>query len=140
MIDFDPILMGGFFALFIFLLVFLNVTLFKPILNHIDARKDRLQKDQGGADEDGAEAARLLAQAQEVVLSAKQEAHRIKEEALTKAKLKAEERLNAEREKIAKELSKFEIALKTDEANLNSALLGEAPLFKERIKSKFIAA
>ncbi|MDR2151751.1 MAG: hypothetical protein LBO72_02915 [Helicobacteraceae bacterium] len=140
MIEFSAILMGGFFALFIALLVFLNATLFQPLLRHIEARKAHLQNEQGGADDDIAETAGLKAQAEAALSAAKKEASKIKDEALLKAKLQAEERLSAEREAIAKELAEFEKALQADEANLKSALLGEAPLFKERIKTKFIAA
>ncbi|MDR0664642.1 MAG: hypothetical protein LBF86_03875 [Helicobacteraceae bacterium] len=140
MIEFNAILMGGFFALFITLLVFLNATLFQPLLSHIEARKAHLQNEQGGAEDDTAEALALKTQAEETLLTAKKEAGKIKEEALMKAKLQAEERLNGEREKIVKELAEFEKTLQTDETNLKSALLGEAPLFKERIKTKFIAA
>ncbi|MDR2638665.1 MAG: hypothetical protein LBC09_02370 [Helicobacteraceae bacterium] len=140
MIKFSPILMGGFFALFIALLVFLNATLFQPVLRHIEARRLHLQNEQGGADDDIAEAARLKAEAEEILRAAKKEAGKIKEEASIKAKLQAETRLNAERETIAAELGAFESALRLDETNLKSALLGEAPLFKERIKTKFIAA
>jgi F-type H+-transporting ATPase subunit b len=140
MIDFSFVLMGGFFVLLIALLVFLNATLFQPVMRHIESRRAHLLSEQGGADEDVAEATRLRAEAEAVRIEAKREAHKIKEAALEKAKLIAEERLNSERDKISKELVEFEKSLQTSEANLKSALLGEAPLFKERIKTKFIAA
>jgi F-type H+-transporting ATPase subunit b len=140
MIEFSLVLMCGFFALFIALLVFLSATLFQPVLRQIEARKSHLQSEQGGADEDIAETARLQEEAGEIVRAAKREAANIKEEALAQAKIQAEARLGGEREKIAKELGEFEKTLQTDETSLKSALLGEAPLFKERIKAKFIAA
>lgn len=140
MIDFSLELMGTIAAVFFLLLLFLNTTFFQPMLRHLDARKDHLQKDQGSADEDNEEAGRLKDEAAALLARAKQEAHRIKEEALNAAKAQVENRLNAEREKIASEVALFEKGLQSEEDALKNALLGQAPLFKERLKAKFVVA
>ncbi|GHS89372.1 hypothetical protein FACS189487_09470 [Campylobacterota bacterium] len=140
MVETNVYLMAGFFITFCLLLLILNAILFQPILSHIDARKSYLQKDQGSADDDIAESLRLKAEAAGVIANAKKAASKVKEEALTAAKARADELLGAERERIAAEIARFEKGLETDEANLRNALLGEAPLIKERIKTKFVAA
>jgi F-type H+-transporting ATPase subunit b len=132
--------MGSFFAIFIALLLFLNAVLFKPVLSHIEARKAALEGDQGVADSDIAERDRLNAEAKKVILEARKEATKIKEAILIEAKEKADAKIAAEQKKIAKELAAFEKTLAESEANLKNALLGEAPLIKERVKTKFIAA
>ncbi|MGE4295118.1 MAG: hypothetical protein AB7E49_05400 [Campylobacterales bacterium] len=140
MIDFSLELMGTIAAVFFLLLLFLNITFFQPMLRHLDARKDHLQKDQGSADEDNEEAGRLRDEAAALLARAKQEAHRLKDEAVNAAKAQIENRLSAEREKIAVEMAQFEKTLQGDEEALRNALLGKAPLFKESLKAKFVVA
>ena len=140
MIDFSLELMGTIAAIFFLLLLFLNITFFQPMLRHLDARKDHLHKDQGSADEDNEEAGRLRDEAAAMLTRAKQEAHRIKEEAVNAAKAQVESRLSTEREKIASEMAQFEKGLLSEEEALKNALLGQAPLFKESLKAKFVVA
>lgn len=140
MIVFSLPLMVTFFALFMFLLMYLNATLFKPMLKHLDARKDELLKDQGGADGDNEMAAKLREEARAVIAKAKDEASKIKDSAVATAKDEVEKELNSLREKIAEEVAQFEKNLVEEESSLRSALLGQAPLFKERLKVKIATA
>lgn len=140
MIDFSPFLMGSFFALFMFLLIFLNATFFKPMLKHLDARKEELLKDQGGADGDSEMASKLKEEARVVIAEAKEKAGKIKDEAVATAKSEVDKELDLLKEKIAIEVAEFEKGLEEQEDTLKSALLGQAPIFKERLKVKFATA
>ncbi|MDR3162325.1 MAG: hypothetical protein LBT81_00485 [Helicobacteraceae bacterium] len=140
MIDFRWELMSGFFVIFLVLLTILNFTFFQPILRHIEARKSHLTSDQNAAQNDLDEAAKVNGLAAEVVSKARHEAHRIREEAHREAVEKVEARLVEEQEKIGAEILGFEEKLKADKAELKNALLGQAPLFKERFRIKFITA
>ncbi|MDR0746711.1 MAG: F0F1 ATP synthase subunit B' [Helicobacteraceae bacterium] len=140
MIDFRWELMSGFFVIFLLLLTILNFTFFQPILRHIEARKNHLAGDQNSAQNDLDEAARLNGLAAETISQARHEAHKIRDEAHKEAIKKAEARIAEEQEKINAEILGFEENLKNDKAELKNALLGQAPLFKERLRIKFITA
>ena len=140
MIDFSPYLMGGFFVIFVALMIFLNFILFKPMFAHLDARKAHLTGDQGAADKDIQTANDLKNEAEATILRAKQEAHRIKDEAQKEAKTLADAAIAQAQAAIATEMAQFEMTLQEEEKSLKNALLGEAPLFKERIRTKFVAA
>ncbi|MDR3347902.1 MAG: hypothetical protein LBN32_04735 [Helicobacteraceae bacterium] len=140
MIEFSPFLMGGFFLVFILLLIFLNFVFFQPMLKHLEDRKLHLANDQGSAEKDIEEVAKLKAEAAEIIASAKQEAYKLKEQIQKEAKKEAEERVALEQTKIAAEIAEHENAVAVQEEALKNALLGEAPLFKERLRIKFIAA
>lgn len=100
---------------FILLLLILNKFLYKPILNAIKTRQERIQKGLEDAErasrrlaEAEAEAERILsearAKAQEILVQASQEGNRLKEDIIAQAKLEASRileraRMEAERER-----------------------------------------
>lgn len=100
---------------FILLLLILKKFLYKPILNAIKTRQERIQKGLEDAErasrrlaEAEAEAERILsearAKAQEILVQASQEGNRLKEDIIAQAKLEASRileraRLEAERER-----------------------------------------
>ncbi len=100
---------------FLLLLLILNKFLYRPILNAIKTRQERIQKGLEDAErasrrlaEAEAEAERILsearAKAQEILVQASQEGNRLKEDIIAQAKLEASRileraRLEAERER-----------------------------------------
>lgn len=140
MIDISLEIMGTTLVVFLFLLLFLNYTFFKPMLAHLDKRKEHLAQDQGSADGDSEEANALRQEAQLALSQAKQQAAKIRDEAIASAKAEVEKKLEAEREKIAQEGLLVAKRLEEEEEALKNALLGQAPLFKEALKAKLAVA
>jgi F-type H+-transporting ATPase subunit b len=140
MIDFSPEIMGTTLVVFLFLLIFLNHTFFKPMLAHLDKRKEHLAQNQGSADGDKEEAAALRAEAAAVLAQARQEGAKLRDEATQAAKAQVEQKLEAERGRIAAENAASMKRLEEEEAALRNTLLGQAPLFKEALKAKLAVA
>ncbi len=140
MIDFSLEIMGTTLIVFLFLLIFLNYTFFKPMLAHLDKRKEHLAQNQGSAEGDKDEALALHQEAATVIAQAKQEAARIRESAIATAKAEVEQKLESERARIAQEEAAQMSRLEEEEAALRNTLLGQAPLFKEALKAKLAVA
>ncbi|GHV09057.1 hypothetical protein AGMMS50229_18460 [Campylobacterota bacterium] len=124
MITPHPELIVGFFVTFMLLLIFLNYVLFVPMFKHLDARKAHLSGDLGTADKEIEETAKLKAEAIALVGKAKQEVHRIKEEAQKEAKAQADLRVAETQAAIAAEMSSFEEAIADEQATLKKRAFG----------------
>lgn len=140
MIEFSPEIMGTTLVVFLFLLLFLNHTFFKPMLAHLDKRKEHLAQNQGSADGDKEEASALRDEAAAVLAQARQEAAKVRDEAVSAARAQVAQKLEAERSRIAEESAAAMKKLEEEEAALRNSLLGQAPLFKEALKAKLAVA
>ena len=137
MLDISPILLGVTLVVFLILIAVLNSWLYRPLLSYMSKRDADLKRDlhQVGSNDD--EVSALIAKSEQTVMDAKLEAAALREKVIADAKELAQSKLEAKRAELAGEYLEFEKTLSQEREELNNALLLQAPLFKEAIKTKF---
>jgi len=140
MINLDFTLVASVAVIFLLLMWVLNVMLFKPILAHIDGRNKTISDGLSNVDQNSKEIADLEAEASRILEEAKKEAASIRHTAVDNAKAEASKKLEAKQKDVDYEFSGFEKKLEEERVNLKNTLLGQAPLFKESLKAKFVTA
>jgi F-type H+-transporting ATPase subunit b len=138
MIDLDFTLMLIVSGVFLTLMWVLNIMLFKPLLQHLDGRKKTIEDGLNNVNQNSQEIKDLELKAEEILHLAKQKANEVRETALASAKVIASEKLNAKRVDIEQEMASFYTNLEEEQKTLKNSLLGQAPLFKESLRAKFV--
>jgi F-type H+-transporting ATPase subunit b len=138
MIDLDLMLILSVAAIFLLLLVALNVMMFKPITLHLDGRKKTIEDGLTNVNQNSQEIKDFELKAEAILRSAKQKANEIREIATQNAKEAAEKELEAKRVANEQEMQGFYAELEDEQTSLKNSLLGQAPLFKESLKAKFV--
>ena len=136
MLDINPILVLTVFVTFLTLLYILNLTLFKPLVKHIDDRTFQIKKDLENAKSNSSNVNDILEEANHIVAAAKKEAALIQEEVSLKAKQTANSKLKIAQNDIDLEYEAFTKKLAKERVVLRESLLLEIPVFKERLKNK----
>jgi F-type H+-transporting ATPase subunit b len=111
-------------VVFFALVYFLNKNLYDPLLSYMKKRDDSIKNDLLNASGNESEIEESLNKANENISQAKDEAAKIKEEAVTKA-----------REEAAQEVAKVQNKLEEEYANFQKELVGK----KETLKNDLVA-
>lgn len=122
MLDINPLLLLFEVGLFLVLLIILNATLFKPLLDHIDQRNASMGSETDAAAADLAESERLLQEADAVIAAAKKEAGAIRDAMIKEAKAAAAAKVEAAKTMLAQRTAEFEAALEESAEALRATL------------------
>ncbi|MDH5464734.1 MAG: F0F1 ATP synthase subunit B' [Thiovulaceae bacterium] len=137
MLDINPTLLGMTIVLFIVMIVFLNMWLYKPMLSYMESRDASIKNDLAAAGSTDTEVKGLNDQAQAIIEEAKAEAAALRAKVLEDAKTLAASKLEARRNELDSEYKSFEKDLEKERDTMKSSLLSQTPLFKEALKAKF---
>ena len=137
MLDINPTLLGMTIVLFIVMIVFLNMWLYKPMLSYMESRDASIKNDLASAGNTDSEIKGLNDQAQAIIEEAKAEAAALRAKVLEDAKTLAASKLEARRSELDGEYKSFEQDLEKERDSMKSSLLSQTPLFKEALKAKF---
>jgi len=137
MLDINPTLLGMTIGLFIVMIVFLNMWLYKPMLSYMESRDASIKNDLASAGNTDSEIKGLNDQAQAIIEEAKAEAAALRAKVLEDAKTLAASKLEARRSELDGEYKSFEQDLEKERDSMKSSLLSQTPLFKEALKAKF---
>jgi len=125
-------------AVVFFILVFLlNKWLYQPLLSFMQERQESIQRDLENAEANESGAQELLAKAEEIMQEAKSAAAAKKQAAVENAKAEIAQMIEAKKSELEKRYEEFLSELAKEEESVRSALISQAPLFKEAIKAKF---
>jgi len=134
-ISFGLIIMTA--VIFFILVAVLNGWLYRPLLGFMAEREESIKKDIQNAKANSSGSEELIKEAEEIIAKAKAEAASIKTQIVNEAKDYANGVLEEKRAKLAKDYESFKVELEKEKESIKSALLSQAPLFKEALKAKF---
>ena len=137
MLDIHLPLMLFVLALFLFLLVVLNVMLVQPLVKFMDDRDNSIAKDLEAAKGLSGNSDELNAKADENISNAKNEAAAIRQKAIDDEKTLSASKVETRQSELDQEYVSFVEKLTKEKESLKNALLSQMPLFKESLKAKF---
>jgi len=137
MLELIPSLMLIVLVLFVGLIVYLNKTLYQPIISFMDQRDLTIAKDLKEANELTAGAENLEQEANEILAKAKAEALEIRQSAAQEANSEAEKLISAKEAELEKAYNEFLKELEREKEEAKNAILSQVPLIKEALKAKF---
>jgi len=136
MLDLNPGLMLFVLVIFFALMVFLNQTLYKPLIEFMDIRDKTIADDLKNANEMSGSNDELNAKADAILADAKAEANAVREKAINEAKALAESKIESKTQELDKNYQSFVTELSKEKEELEKSLLAQMPLFKESLKTK----
>jgi len=136
MLDLDLGLMLFVLVIFFALMVFLNQTLYKPLIDFMDVRDKTIADDLKNANEMSGSNDELNAKADAILADAKAEANAVREKAINEAKALAESKIESKTQELDKNYQSFVTELSKEKEELEKSLLAQMPLFKESLKTK----
>ncbi|MCF6173614.1 MAG: FoF1 ATP synthase subunit B' [Campylobacteraceae bacterium] len=136
MLDIIPALLVVTGVVFLVLIVILNKTLYKPLLDFMDNRDKSIAKDLEGAGKNSSDVLAYKQEAEKIILDAKNEANQIREAALTNAKEVASKKIEAKKSQLEEEYNRFAKELKIQRDELKAALLQKLPVLQKGISVK----
>ena len=136
MINLDLVLILTVAVLFLFMIRALNSMLFKPMVKHMDARKQSLSENQSNASQSSGDANELIAEAKKILDDAKHEAHNYLEAEIAKQKEENTVLLNKVKAEIEEEIKTFHENLKVEEEKVKQTIADSSEELTGAIKAK----
>jgi F-type H+-transporting ATPase subunit b len=136
MLDISPILLLVTGFVFFTLLILLNKILYRPLLEFIDNRNDSIKRDLENAGKNTSDVEAYYKEADQIVLTAKAEAGKIREAALSEAKEIAAKKVEQKQSELDEEYTLFLKDLEADKTEFQASLSANIPLFRDSIKQK----
>ncbi len=123
-------------VLFLSLIYILNKMLYVPLLAFMDKREETIKKDLSLAKEMGSDVDKALSEASQTILEAKAQAHKIREEALIKAKEKSQAKIDSLQKELEEKYEAFAKSLLDEKENLKKSIESKIPDYQNLIQSK----
>ena len=136
MLDIIPALLLVTGTVFLVLLILLNKTLYKPLLEFIDNRNNSINRDLENAGKNASDVVAYYQEVEAILSEGKVEAAKIREAALTEAKEKAAKKIEQKKSDLEVQSAVFLKALESEKDEFKNGLLAQMPLFKESIAAK----
>lgn len=124
------------FVIFMALIFYLNFWLYRPILEQMQKRKSLLDEDGSTLVGLKAEVEEIKAKAQEVLLQARDQANKIREEAIKEAQSDYDERFNRARSEIENRFLASQKELRDNQAKFYAELELKVPVFTQAIQKR----
>jgi F-type H+-transporting ATPase subunit b len=136
MLEFSPVISLVTIFVFFTLMIVLNKILYRPLLEFIDKRDDSIKRDLENAGKNSSDVEAYYNEANQIILKAKAEAGKIREDALNKARESAIGRVEQKQDDLEREYASFLKSLEVDTKELQESLSANIPLFRDGIKQK----
>ena len=136
MLDIIPALLLVSGAVFLVLLVILNKTLYKPLLEFIDNRNNSINRDLENAGKNASDVVAYYKEVETILSEGKIEAAKIREAALSEAKEKAAKKVESKKSDLEAQSVAFSKALEAEKEEFRNTLMAQMPLFKESVAAK----
>ncbi len=137
MLDISPLLMVVTLVIFLFLLVWLNNKLYKPLLEFMDSRDATIARDMKEASSVGGSSEELIVKANANINNAKATAAKIRNDAIEEGKQKSLEAISKKQSELEKSYDEFMARLAKEKEELKNSLVSHIPEIKESLSSKF---
>lgn len=136
MLDIIPALLLVTGTVFLVLLILLNKTLYKPLLEFIDNRNNSINRDLENAGKNASDVVAYYKEVETILSEGKMEAAKIREAALSEAKEKSAKKIEQKKSNLDVQSAVFLKALESEKDEFKNGLLAQMPLFKESISAK----
>ena len=121
---------------FVILIAVLNPLLYKPMLKFIDDRNASIKNDEENTSKNTSDLGLYEAQIEDIILKARSEANRIKQDALNLAKDEAAKEIEAKRASLETDYADFINALNVQRGELKSELASRLPQLQSVLSAK----
>ena len=136
MLDIIPALLLVTGTVFLVLLILLNKTLYKPLMEFIDNRNNSISRDLENAGKNASDVVAYYKEVETILSEGKIEAAKIREAALNEAKEKAAKKVEQKKSDLEAQSVAFFKALESEKDEFKNGLLAQMPLFKESVAAK----
>ena len=136
MLDIIPALLLVTGTVFLVLLILLNKTLYKPLLEFIDNRNNSINRDLENAGKNASDVVAYYKEVETILSEGKMEAAKIREAALNEAKEKAAKKVEQKKSNLEVQGVAFLKTLESEKNEFKNGLLAQMPLFKESVSVK----
>ena len=121
---------------FVILIAVLNPLLYKPMLKFIDDRNTSIKNDEENTSKNTSDLGLYEAQIEDIILKARSEANKIKQDALNLAKDEAAKEIEAKRASLETDYADFINALNVQRGELKSELASKLPQLQSVLSAK----
>lgn len=136
MLDISPLLLLITALIFLALLIYLNKTLYRPLLEFVKNRDSTIEKDKKNATKNEEDIQAYENEAKEIILEAKAKAAKEKTKILDEAKAEVASKIEQRKAELDEEYELFLKNMENEKKELKNGLLAQIPLFREGIKAK----
>ncbi len=136
MLDIYPQLLLFTAIVFLALLVFLNKTLYKPLLSFMEKRDEVIESDRLSATKNESDISSYEDEARAIILEAKSKVLQQKNDALEIAKKEVSMKIEDKKTQLDKEYALFQEKMQEQRKELKDSLLAQMPSFKSSMKTK----
>lgn len=136
MLDIIPALLLVTGTVFLVLLILLNKTLYKPLLEFIDNRNNSINRDLENAGKNASDVVAYYKEVETILSEGKIEAAKIREAALSEAREKAAKKVEQKKSNLEVQGVAFLKTLESEKDEFKNGLLAQMPLFKESVSAK----
>ena len=121
---------------FVILIAVLNPLLYKPMLKFIDDRNASIKNDEENTSKNTSDLGLYEAQIEDIILKARSEANKIKQDALNLAKDEAAKEIEIKRASLETDYADFINALNVQKGELKSELASKLPQLQSVLSAK----
>ena len=121
---------------FVIIIAFLNPLLYKPMLKFIDDRNASIKNDEENTSKNTSDLGLYEAQIEDIILKARSEANKIKQDALNLAKDEAAKEIETKRASLETDYADFINALNVQKGELKSELVSKLPQLQSVLSAK----
>ncbi|MDD3323787.1 MAG: FoF1 ATP synthase subunit B' [Sulfurospirillaceae bacterium] len=136
MLDIVPALLLVTGTVFLVLLIVLNKTLYKPLLEFIDNRNNSIKSDLENAGKNASDVTAYYQKADSIILEAKAEAAKIRDAAISQARELVAKKIEQRKSELESQNAVFMKELEAERVEFKEGLLAQMPLYSESIKAK----
>ena len=136
MLDISPWLLLLTAGVFLFLVYFLNHTLYRPLLRFIQKRDGIIEDDLANANQNSGDIESSLIEAHDIVAEAKAKAAKLREDAVAEAKNQANKRLAVSKAKLEEQYQSFLQTLSANRDELREGLSKNLSTYQKSLQTK----
>ncbi|OSQ25697.1 F0F1 ATP synthase subunit B' [Campylobacter concisus] len=136
MLEIDVPLMLLTAVVFLVLIAILNSLLYKPMLKFIDDRNTSIKNDEESTNKNASDLSVHEKEIEEIILNARTEANKIRQEALNLAKEESLKEVNAVKTSLEADYNEFLNALSSQKDNLKADLSAKLPELRAALNAK----
>jgi len=137
MLELIPWLMGVVLIIFLGLIVYLNKSLYQPLINFMDQRDQTIAHDLSEVNGLTGDTASLEQEAKKILDNAKNEGAAIRQAAIDEANSESAKLIEAKKAELEAKQKEFFSELEKEKEELTNSILSQLPLIKETLKAKF---
>ncbi|MBL0686594.1 MAG: F0F1 ATP synthase subunit B' [Sulfurospirillum sp.] len=136
MLSISPVLLLVTGIVFFTLLIFLDEVLYRPLLEFIDKRNNSIERDLKNANENTSDIEVYHKEVDQIMSNAKIKAGKIREVALSDAKVISTKKIEKKRSELEEKYTLFLKELELDKIKFQNSLSANIPNFRDSIKQK----